>query len=377
MRLARWQFLLGPDPVALSCVRVTSSAQTNSKRLALRARCRWVTSAGGHRSTSVNASFNTQPSEAVAHFGPATAGLVWHPAPAGFSGAVVWRGDDLEGVPQVALKGWPLSTTLERVREVHSWLAPASALPFVPTVIRNTLGDTAVSAVGRVWDACRWLPGAPAPQPSEAETRAACEAVAQLHLACPAEPVKRPCAAVGARLRLLVDHQGLYAAGTILPPLAPQLDALLARAAAEIGRCADAAVEALRPWAAWPVRVRPCVRDLRREHVLFQSSAVTGIIDYGAMAIDTPAGDLARLLGDFAEADPALFEEGLSAYRRASGPLDVPDEFVRLLATTGTLCSLLGWLFRLFVRAEPVANPVTLAHRLTHLISRVSHLVHF
>ncbi|WP_157506907.1 phosphotransferase enzyme family protein [Gemmata obscuriglobus] len=325
----------------------------------------------------MNASFTPPPSSPIARFGPATAGLVWQPAPAGFSGAVVWRGDDSSGVPQVALKGWPLNTTLERVQEVHSWLAQASALPFVPTVLRSASGGTVVSADGRVWDACRWLPGAPAASPTGAEVRAACEAAARLHLAWPAGPVKRPCPAVDARLRLLVDHQALYAVGTILPARAPQLDAILACAATEVGRRAGAAVEALRPWAAWPVGAGPCVRDLRREHVLFQGPVVTGIIDYGAMAVDTPAGDLARLLGDFAEADPALFEDGLNAYRRAGGPLDVPDEFVRLLATTGTLCSLLGWLFRLFVRAEPIADPVTLARRLTQLIDRVSHLVHF
>lgn len=101
---------------------------------------------------------------------------------------------------------------------------------------------------------------------------------------------------------------------------------------------------------------------------------MTGIVDYGAMAVDTPAGDLGRLLGDFSDTAPNLFDEGLSAYRRAGGPLDVPDEFVRRLATTGALCSLLGWLVRLFVLREPVTAPDLVAQRINLLLARVERL---
>ena len=58
------------------------------------------------------------------------------------------------------------------------------------------------------------------------------------------------------------------------------------------------------------------------------------------------------------------------SYRDAGGTLDAPEEFVRLLARTGVVCSVIGWLVRLaddraggdYARAET---------RLGRLVARV------
>ncbi len=322
-----------------------------------------------------------QPSPtALAHFSPATAGLKWHRAESGLSGAVVWRGEDTTGTPRVALKGWPLSTAAERIEHVHLWLSQAAHLSFVPTVFKSVRKQSAVLVDGRVWDACRWLPGTPCEVPTVAEVRAACTAVAQIHLCWPALEDRRPCRGVVARLAILTDHRALLDDWNhTLPPFVPELDPLLRRAVQEVLRVADSATAVLRSWAAWPLPVRPCVRDLRGEHVLFEAERVTGIVDYGAMAVDHPAVDLARLLDDYASSDDNLFGEGLDAYRKEGAPLslEVPDKFVRLLANTGAVCSILGWLVRFFVRREPVLRPAATAVRLWELLARVEHITHF
>jgi Ser/Thr protein kinase RdoA (MazF antagonist) len=46
-----------------------------------------------------------------------------------------------------------------------------------------------------------------------------------------------------------------------------------------------------------PVPLQPALRDILDEHVLFVGDQVTGIIDFGAMRIESVAGDIARLLG--------------------------------------------------------------------------------
>ena len=46
-----------------------------------------------------------------------------------------------------------------------------------------------------------------------------------------------------------------------------------------------------------PVATHPVLRDVWSDHVLFEGARVTGIIDYGALRMDEPAADLARLLG--------------------------------------------------------------------------------
>jgi hypothetical protein len=53
----------------------------------------------------------------------------------------------------------------------------------------------------------------------------------------------------------------------------------------------------LAPWCHRPVPLQPCLCDSWHDHVLFESDAVTGLIDYGSAKIDHVAVDLARMLG--------------------------------------------------------------------------------
>ncbi|MBP3953856.1 phosphotransferase [Gemmata sp. G18] len=306
-----------------------------------------------------------------------TSDLAWHRATEGFSGAVVWRGDDSTNTPRVALKGWPIGVSAERVRQIHLWMSRAAHLPFVPAVFTGTHGSTAVFADGRFWDACRWVPGEPRALLTETEVCAACDAIAQLHLCWPLAPARGPCRGVLNRIEVLTEHRARFDDwNRVLPAVAPELDSLLRRAVKVVRRCADPAISALRPWSARPLVSRPVLRDLRSEHVLFTADRVTGIIDFGAMAIDHPAIDLARFLGESSSARDAIFSAGLSAYRSAA-VLDAPDEFVHLLARTGIVCSVLGWLVRLVVRREPVPRPTATAARLTHLLTRAEEITHF
>jgi homoserine kinase type II len=86
-------------------------------------------------------------------------------------------------------------------------------------------------------------------------------------------------------------------------------------------------------------RLQPCLRDVWHDHVLFDEDKVSGLIDFGAMRVDTPAGDIARLLGSLVRDDADGWQAGLAAY-----------ETVRPLATTE----------RMLLAAFDVAN-VTLA----------------
>jgi homoserine kinase type II len=63
------------------------------------------------------------------------------------------------------------------------------------------------------------------------------------------------------------------------------------------------------------VRVQPCVRDVRPEHFLFEEDRLSGLVDYGAMGVDSVAGDLARLLGEWCDGDSAARREAVDAYK--------------------------------------------------------------
>jgi homoserine kinase type II len=182
---------------------------------------------------------------------------------------------------------------------------------------------------------------------------------------------------VANRLRALAENEPLLSAGPgALPTVSPLLDPLLRRASAIAARAAPLAARALRAWEHHTFPLHPCVRDLRGAHVLFEADRVSGIIDYGATAVDHPAVDLARLLGDLAGDNEALFEIGLNTYRSARGPFDAPDAFVYLLAHTGAVCSVLGWLVRLVVRRENPADPAAVAERIGRLLTRTEHFAH-
>lgn len=229
-----------------------------------------------------------------------------------------------------------------------------------------------------MWDCCRWQPGTTRATPTAAEVEAACAAVAELHRAWSKVSERGPCPGVRNRLRILVENETLLRAGSnALPPVSPRLDPLLRRAVSVVAGLAPNAVSKLEPWAERMFVLQPCVRDLRGEHVLFEAERVTGIIDFGAMAIDSHAVDLARLLVDYAGADDTLFEAGLSAYRRCVDAFDVSDELVFLLARSGAICSVLGWLVRLIVRREPVYEEVSITSRLTRLTTHIEQITWF
>ncbi|MBA4064247.1 MAG: hypothetical protein C0501_11135 [Isosphaera sp.] len=301
------------------------------------------------------------PPAVLARYAPALDGLRWAPVGGGFSGAAVWRGGDF------ALKAWPPGVDDDRLARVHAWTSRAAHLPFVPAVVPTADRHTLARHAGRVWDVTRWLPGRPLADPTVAEVEAACAAVARLHAAWPVED-HGPCPGALNRLRVLDD------ACTGLPQLPQDLPDDLARlvppAAAAAASAAPSVAAALRPWEAVALPLRPCVRDLRGEHVLFTGPAVTGVVDFGAMAVDHPAVDLARLLGDLAADDDARFAAGLRAYRAAGGRLDAPDEFVRALDRAGAVCSVVGWLVRLAAGRVP-ADAGAAAARLGRLTRRV------
>jgi len=315
-------------------------------------------------------------SAALARYGAAVGGLRWVPlgAGGGFSGARVWRGEDDRG-PALALKAWPDGTTPDRLAAVHRLMMWAVHLPFVPVVIPTTDGPTVVTAGGRVWDVCRWMPGAADfhANPTPARLANACAALAQLHRAWrPAVPQWGPCPAVRRRLELLARWRELAASRPgPAPPRHPVLEAPLRRAWQAVAAAADGAERSLREAEARPVSLRPCLCDVWGGHVLFTGDAVTGVIDYGAAKDDHVAVDLARLLGDMVGDDDGRFAAGLAAYRAAGGELDVPDAFVRLLDRTGAVCGLINWLLRLGDEGYEHPDPAAVEARVERLVARV------
>ena len=100
--------------------------------------------------------------------------------------------------------------------------------------------------------------------------------------------------------------------------------------------------------------IRPCIRDVHREHVLFQDDRVTGIIDFGSMQPDNVSCDIARLLGSMAGDETELWRLGLTAYERLT-PLTDPERLlVKAYDESGVLLSGLNWLKWVFLEDRQI-----------------------
>jgi homoserine kinase type II len=299
----------------------------------------------------------------------AVMGLAWVRlgAAGGFSGATIWRGE-FNGQPALALKVWPAGYSAGRLAGVHHRMRAArnAGLDFVPAVVATRGGESVIESGGRVWDVTAWRPGIADfhQAPSDAKLSAACAALAALHRAWqPAAPSFAPCPAVRRRLAVFAEfaNQGVE--------VDANAGSLLRRAVALLPvRVADACA-LLRPWVDRPAALGPCLCDVWHDHVLFEGDRVTGVIDYGALKLDHPAIDLARLLGDFVDGDPERVRFGLAAYQAAGAPVQVDAELVLRLDWAGVVGAVLHWVRR--VSAGEVLNDAA-TRRFERLVARLA-----
>jgi homoserine kinase type II len=241
----------------------------------------------------------------------------------GRSGARLWRLESGRG--PLALRLWPVEGPgREALGRIHGWLAGLRDLGYVPLPIPDASGRTVVAEGGRLWQLEPWMPGAPdrSRPPRRARLRAGFAALGAVHERLARLGDVGPSPGLAARLAELegLRRGGFGAIGDALSraPAVPERE-LARRWLALAGPRAPGAEARLRRLADRPIPRQPCLRDVRADHVLFAGDRVTGLVDAGAMAPESPAADLARLLGDWVGAERPARAEALDAYGR---PLD-------------------------------------------------------
>ena len=288
----------------------------------------------------------------------------------GLSGAEIWRGDR-DGQPFFYSKGYPPGVDPLDLSLRHKWCALASdaGLKFVPRIIANTDGRTFAICEARAWEIGSWMPGEAdfADRPSRAKLISACDAVMSL-LECWRGVIVRSEVPPAVRNRLALFKEWERDPVLSSPAISPDLER---RARTAIAARLPDARAALQPWAGRALPCRLCVRDLRHDHFLFTDETLTGLIDYGAVAWDTPATDAARMLGELAGGDAALYELGLQHFADRLGHEVCPPELVRALDSSGVVGSIIRWLLRLRRSGVAPAPVREIELRLTRLIERL------
>lgn len=237
----------------------------------------------------------------------------------GASGSRLWRYPSESGL--LLVRRWPRGAQNPmRLAMIHEWLARAQALDYVPVPIPDRAGSTFAAHASCLWELTPWLPGAARVArhpPEKVHVQAAFRALALFHGAVRIETREGPSPNLAAR-RTEVD--GWLAGGFA------RLSAAIARSPSdrlavagrrwlELARQhAPFVSDRLRRALARTLPLQPCLRDARPEHFLFVGETLTGLVDFGAMGIDSVATDLARLLALWLGNDRGLRAAALEAY---------------------------------------------------------------
>lgn len=311
-----------------------------------------------------------------------------------FSGAELWRVE--HGDQIYVFRRWPqpasTSCDVNRISWLQRHLAEAGqpvASPLALLEHPESLVFTKISIDRDVaaWTLSPWLPGAAdywtAPRP--AKLKAALRRLAQIHLAAASFPVGdkagRPRTDRSPALVRRADRlESLKSAEWA------ELNYHLAKCPATLER--ETAFEALElihralgrlwheslRWCDEPLPLQWVIRDVWHDHVLFTEDKVTGVIDFGAAAVDSPAGDVARLLGSLIGDDEEGWRFGVEAYERERPLSPVELEAVRHFDASGTLLSAFNWVHWLFRDPTALGEGVDCAaahRRLERLVGRL------
>lgn len=298
----------------------------------------------------------------------------------GFSGSALWRVTSPDE-PPLCLKRWPAShPPPARLPWIHQVLIHSrqQGIDFLPKPQVTRAGQTTCDHAGSTWELMTWLPGSvdDSPTPSAQRVAAAFHALAKFHRATADFDQKRaakPAPAIADRVnrwQVLSGGEIAVICQAIQQRSIPAIDDLAQEWIARHSTLPREMLNGLTIACQLSLPLQPAIRDLWRDHVLFQEEKVSGVIDFGAMRMDTPLTDLGRLIGSLAKDDATLRETALGAYGEIS-PLSPSDrQLIDLLDHSGTLIAGWNWLAWLYVEQREFPSLVAVRERLAHLLRR-------
>lgn len=299
----------------------------------------------------------------------------------GFSGARLWRLETPRG--PLILRRWPSEhPTPQRLAFIHAVIAHSVRQGYTELAepIPTLAGSTWVEDEGHLWELAPWLPGVADyhAAPSRARLEAAMEALARFHLAASTFPRTEASEGTSPGIRERLARLERLSRGEfddLLEPghavSWPTLHALARQLLPLARRLAADHLSTIRSASQVSVPLQPCLRDVWHDHVLFEGPRVSGLIDYGAMRIESVAGDVARLLGSLAGDDAIVWEMGMDAYERCRPLTPVEQYLVAVFDRSTVVWAGVQWLVWVFAESREFENRAEVARRCQHWLDRL------
>lgn len=308
----------------------------------------------------------------------------------GFSGVAVHEVRSAAG--RFVLKQFAADTPAARVAWLHGLARHLreAGVEEAPEVAVAPAGQTAVvDRHGRRWELVRFVEGAATEAPLPGQAAVALDALARLHAAAATLPGQERKLAVAPGLARRIERARCLRADPwderrrrygrpprgagLIAALRDRLDAAARVFAATAG---NAALDRLAALQSEPLPLQPVLRDVWAAHVLFATDAplrVAGFIDLHAAGSDSPATDIARLLGSWSPGDGGRFmgtwAEALRSYETRRPLLAGERHAIPLLHAAGVVFGLDNWFHWVLDEGRTFPDPDAVLRRADRLLA--------
>jgi Ser/Thr protein kinase RdoA (MazF antagonist) len=309
-------------------------------------------------------------------------------AAASFSGSVLYRVTSAAGCH--VLKSFAPGTSAARIRFVHALMRHLRerGIGEVPAVRDTVAGETFVTdGDGQAWELQAFMPGLPRERPTAAAVSEAATFLGRVHAVAATMPENPPDVGPSPGMvrrigqargwlerpwgRLVEDSTAARCRSMLADALRPRVDRAAGLVADAAAHRTIAAIAALEPR---PVTRQAVLRDVWSAHLLFAAGRpprVTGLVDFHAAGIETPATDIARLLGSWLDPEAVTtvwWFEFLAAYVAGGGPAGL-EHAVPFLAASGIVFGLDNWFRWVLVEGRDFPGPTAVLSRVDRLLA--------
>lgn len=297
----------------------------------------------------------------------------------GFSGSLLWRIEREAG--DLCLRRWPREhPSAERLTFIHGVLLQLgqSGLVCIPVPLSCRNGETFIAHGGHFWELCPWMPGQADfhDNPSRARLTNVMTTLARVHQTtetafCRGNQVSATLMSRRKQVNQLLSGGADALSMAVERHADPPLQERGRRLLQHFRRLAPAAAARMASLSECQVPVFPVTRDLWHDHVLFTGDEVTGIVDFGAMRIDSAACDLSRLLGSLVGNDREAWEFARRAYN-STRPLSADEwKLAEALDEANMILAGLNWLDWICVQGRIFEDYAAIFARLDDILLRL------